>query len=477
MLARLHAPTPPLSTKAHDTIQQFHNALAGHGGVDKTYTLLQQNGHAWEGMRRDVKRFVKQCPFCQKDRAKVFQHGTAPFTLNTGEPWERVSMDHVGPLTPDNEGNAHVLVLIDNFTRFTTLWPMKDVTAASTAAAIVRHIGWLGIPGAIQSDNGPAFRSGLLKELFRLTQAQHFRATAYSHEENGIVERSIKTTMSHLRALMYESELKHQWSAVLPMVQRIMNASFHESIQCSPASLVFSSWVDLDQYILHDPMVRDKSTDFSEQHRELLELQNFLIGKVQILLKEMDTQHQERQGQTAERVTYSNGSYVLVRYVESGRPPSKLHTPWAGPFRVAKSDDDDHVVIQDLRDGKTRNIHVSALRPFFYDPAKWNALDIRRRDKDENVIDVIVDYEDRTPATAKTKPQKNALWFRVRWLGTSVETLQPWKDVANTTQLFQFLHDKKLDKLIPKANLKADGHYHPPNLDELRIAEDAEIDL
>ena len=54
--------------------------------ADKTFNLLRENGYAWEGMRRDVKRFVKQCPFCQKDKANVFKSGTAPYTLTSGGP-------------------------------------------------------------------------------------------------------------------------------------------------------------------------------------------------------------------------------------------------------------------------------------------------------------------------------------------------------------------------------------------------------
>jgi hypothetical protein len=65
----------------------------------------------------------------------------------------------------------------------------------------------------------------------------------------------------------------------------------------------------------------------------------------------------------------------------------------------------------------------------------------------------------------------------VRWLGSDVVTIQPWKDVMNTTQLFQFLHDKGLTRLIPKENHKANGKYHPPDLDELRIDVADEIDL
>ena len=191
------------------------------------------------------------------------------------------------------------------------------------------------MPGAIQSDNGPSFVSDILKELFSLTQLEHFRTTAYSHEENGIVERGIKTMTNHLRALMYDRELKPRWSTILPMVQRIMNASFHRSIQCAPAELVFSSCVDLDQHILRAPLERDRDKDFAVHHRELLEVQNKLIGAVQNFLQEKDDQHTaDGADREAERVQYLRGSYVLVKYLASGRPPSKLHPPHLPTFNL-----------------------------------------------------------------------------------------------------------------------------------------------
>ncbi len=51
----------------------------------------------------------------------------------------------------------------------------------------------------------------------------HF-ATAYSKEENGLVERANQEVMRHLRAMLFDARVHDKWSyEQLPMVQRIMN--------------------------------------------------------------------------------------------------------------------------------------------------------------------------------------------------------------------------------------------------------------
>ena len=45
----------------------------------------------------------------------------------------------------------------------------------------------------------------LVQELLRLCAIDHSFATAYSSEENGIVERANQEVMRHLRALLFDS--------------------------------------------------------------------------------------------------------------------------------------------------------------------------------------------------------------------------------------------------------------------------------
>jgi hypothetical protein len=50
--------------------------------------------------------------------------------------------------------------------------------------------------------------------------------TAYSSEENGIVERANQEVLLHLNAILFDSRVHNKWYfEQLPMVQRIMKNS------------------------------------------------------------------------------------------------------------------------------------------------------------------------------------------------------------------------------------------------------------
>ena len=49
---------------------------------------------------------------------------------------------------------------------------------------------------------GAAFRIELFSELSKLSQVEHFFTTAYSKEENGLVERANQEVMRHLRVML-----------------------------------------------------------------------------------------------------------------------------------------------------------------------------------------------------------------------------------------------------------------------------------
>ena len=465
-LARLH--TPPevlhLSDEVFNKIRHYHNELVGHGGIQKTLELLNVNGQSWRNMMKDVKNFIKQCPCCQKNRMIPFKGALQKFTLSTTKgPMLRLSIDTVGPFPEDEEGNQYVLVVIDNFSRYTTLYPTKDQTGKAAARSMLMHISTYGTPDEIQSDGGPQFYSEMIMAMYRIMNIEKLKSAPYSHEENGIAERAIKTVQEHLRALLFDKEIKESWGIILPLVQRIMNASRHAAIGCSPAEIIFGNSVDLDRHIVHDPKVLD-DIELPEWHQILVNKQALIIDKVQKLLIAVAEEHCQNNPIKDPIPDFPNGSFVTVKYLsgENNRPPTKLHTPMKGPFRVVGMADD-HVEIQDILDlnGRVREVHVSACRPFNFDPSRVVPLEIARKDNDEFFIEKIISHEDGTPSRSKTKPRKECLFFTVRWLGYGPEfdTREPWSGVRDTTQLWTYLHQQGLQKLIPKDKRRIDGIY------------------
>ena len=72
-------------------------------------------------------------------------------------------------------------------------------------------------------------------------------------------------------------------------------------------------------------------------------------------------------------------SYVLVHY-RTGLPPTRLHTNWKGPLRFIKGLNSRYTLL-DLITGKEKDYHVSDMKPFVFDSAIVDPLDIARRDQ------------------------------------------------------------------------------------------------
>ena len=123
----------------YDQIVKVHNHLSGHHGVQRTLDKLDAMGQDWTYRREHVKKFIKQCPFCQKmSYVKTSVH-THPFTVAAYYPMERLGMDSIGPLLASKSGYQYILVLICCFTRWVELYPLKEISAEATARALMQH--------------------------------------------------------------------------------------------------------------------------------------------------------------------------------------------------------------------------------------------------------------------------------------------------------------------------------------------------
>ena len=179
---------------------------------------------------------------------------THPFTCASYNPFESLIIDHIGPLPSDDKGYTHILVIIDGFSRWVELFPIKTTGASEAAGCIFQHFGRFETPDVIDTDQGPAFRNELFAELTRLSKVEHSFTTAYSKEENGIVERANQEVMRHLRAKLFDARVLDKWSyEQLPMVQRIINTVEKTSTGVTPAELILNNSIRLSARILAPP--------------------------------------------------------------------------------------------------------------------------------------------------------------------------------------------------------------------------------
>ena len=146
---------------------------------------------------------------------------TKPFVLAAYNPMERICIDTIGPINEEGQDDQYnyILVIIDAFSRFVRLYPVKDTTAKSALAALIDWVCTFGCPSAIVSDNGTQFVNNLIKEFFEVSQIEHALINAYNSEENGLVERANKEVNRHVRSMSYDGLLKATWVQNCPFIQ------------------------------------------------------------------------------------------------------------------------------------------------------------------------------------------------------------------------------------------------------------------
>jgi len=147
-------------------ISMFHaSVLGGHCGAYKTFGKMIRR-FWWKAMRKDVKKYVKQCWQCSAAKgSKPVLHGKMQ-TIAMKAPFDTIYVDIKGPMPVSINGNKHIVTIYDGFTHWPEAAPVRDATVETVAnvvfqSVICRH----GVPRIIITDRGPQFDNALFRKL------------------------------------------------------------------------------------------------------------------------------------------------------------------------------------------------------------------------------------------------------------------------------------------------------------------------
>jgi hypothetical protein len=437
-------PDLELTKKERSIISKVHNIYIGHHGVDRTVQLLTERDCKMEGLRNKVNHFVRNCPLCQRMselKVPILAHR---FVSSTFEPMQRLAIDAIGPLPPSDEGYKYILVIIDCFTRWIELFPMKDVSAIAAADSIVQFAGRYGFAKQLVSDRGSQFVNSIISELMQLLTTEHSFSIAYSKEENSIVERANKEVLRHLRAILLHSEVIKDWKQAVPFVQRIFNASVNRSIGVSPAQLVFGKSIDLNRNIIQDETFNSPSIDFnnlSQYSAKLLKQQKLIISVAQATQARRNSDHLAHQ--PGEPTIFAIDSWVMVSYPKNRmklNALSKLDSPWYGPMKIISKNVDKYELYNPAT-GKHETVHVARLKQFIHD-SSIIPEDVAIRNNEMYVVENILSHQ----GSINTRKD---LKFQVKWRGTSDTTWEPWENLRDNIVVHAYLRSNRMSSIIP----------------------------
>jgi hypothetical protein len=238
-------------------LRRYHNhKLSCHLGITKTLNRIKNN-YTWKKINSDVAEFVKSCLKCQL--AKAINH--LPYGLRDStainEPGLCWSIDLLGPYVRSRNQYRFVLSIVDTFTKFVTMFPLRNATATACANALVHQCITFGIPHYIVSDNGPAFASRLWEKVCENLSITVRRVTPYRPCGNPI-ERYHRTIKACLITLIK----KHRdWDIFLSGIMFALRTSINETTGFRPDFLTFGRHINLPFNPVEPPEQFDSPLD------------------------------------------------------------------------------------------------------------------------------------------------------------------------------------------------------------------------
>lgn len=147
-------------------------------------------------MWRDVKNYVKCCLNCQRLKADNQKPAGKLQQPEVTKPNCMLGVDLMGPLPRSPDRNEYLLVLVDYFTRWVELFPLRAATAQRIAQVLRKEIftRW-GIPDFILSVRGSQFVSSVFKEICDQWSVTPKLTMAY-HPQTNMTERVNRTLKS-----------------------------------------------------------------------------------------------------------------------------------------------------------------------------------------------------------------------------------------------------------------------------------------
>ena len=134
----------------------------------------------------------------------------------------------------ENDGYKYLLVVIDIFSRYGWVEPLKDKTANEIVKAFDKVLQEGRIPKRLRSDSAKDFTSEKFQKYVKSKKITHF--VTHTEKRANYVERFIKTLKSKIFKCMVEKN-SPRYIDVLPKIVQSYNRTWHSGIRSEPSNV------------------------------------------------------------------------------------------------------------------------------------------------------------------------------------------------------------------------------------------------
>lgn len=332
----------PKGIKWH-LLRTSHDKL-GHLGLDRTLQHIRKT-YWFPRMAGFARKYIDNCIECAYNkRGKDETH----FQLNNFEtdpkPYDTIHIDHLGPYPKSSKGNVHLVGIIDSFTKFVILRPLRNTSTNGVLKVLNELTQFFGVPKRIISDRGTAFTSNSFKQYCNDNDILHSKTAVQTPRANGQIECYFRTISAAI-ATTTERVDGRDWDANLSDIQWGLNCLKHRVTEQTPQKLLLG----------FEPRctLRNKLTAALHDDVKNVEAEIVPLDELRQIASTRIGNNREKQNENVNRQrsaprTYEAGSLVLIKSEPAATGQPRKHLPkYKGPYIVEKVLGKDRYVLTD----------------------------------------------------------------------------------------------------------------------------------
>lgn len=209
----------------------------GHLGRDRTYAMVAQR-YTWPGLWKSVSTTLKTCSQCDRVKASFNKKIDTLKPLSLMGLFYRFHLDAAVNLPESKDGIKHVLIIVESFSKWIELVPLKELNAKNVAAAFrERVLARFGRPVEVTTDNGSEYKAEF-HDLCVSHGIDHRLITPGHPEANGLAERIVKVMKEALRKHVLVHGVS-EWPSELPTIEFGYRTTPQRATGFSPYFLIY----------------------------------------------------------------------------------------------------------------------------------------------------------------------------------------------------------------------------------------------
>ena len=363
-------------------IEMYHSTIYGaHNQTQTMYNNIKRK-YYFPNMQELVEAKCKSCRFCSYTKTDTSPPSTVGKARQGYAPLKTVMCDLAVNLPVSKNGMKHVLIVIDCFTRFTAMIPIKNRSSLELLCAFLT--GWVStknLPTFFVSDNEKGLVSGIFEDYFKNLGVQFKSSIPYSPTAQGQVEGRVNRCKKLLTTLLMQVGNTTEWDLYLPHIAMSVNSSYNAAIGATPNLCLYGFENDspcLDLLRLEAVVSQDDDVDAIDTlmridrkvlDKHILQCENrqFLRNNAQ-----QNKRSKPREFQIGDKVMRKRHRHMLAPQVSGA-----LVGKYTGPLEIVKVQNN-QLILKDIKSGTELREHIGHVKLYNEDendhrlPESWD---------------------------------------------------------------------------------------------------------